>query len=90
MIPRTLPAHHARLRYLTRDTKTHALAGGGALRACGGCGAHVLQVSDLAQPCPRCGELPHEGYLDEGLERVHAALDARLTRGGLDVPRGDR
>ena len=73
-----------RLPFLRRDPAgTYALAGGGRLRWCGGCRAHVLERAE-AQPCPRCAEPPVDDHDDEGREHVLAALADLMRTGGVD------
>ena len=77
-------AHRTRAPFLRRDPENvHALAGGGVLRRCSGCAAHVLELGSFS-PCPECGELPQDDHDDEGLIQLRAALDERVRAGGVD------
>lgn len=73
-------AHHAR---------PVALTGGGYLRRCPSCGAHVLEYAE-ACTCPACSAPPATDHDGEGREHVHAAIADVLRRGGVRVPRGDQ
>lgn len=73
-----------RLPFLRRDPAgTYALAGGGRLRWCGGCRAHVLELA-AAHGCPRCGEPPADDHDDEGRAHVLAALAELMRADGVD------
>lgn len=80
--------HRSRAPFLRRDPETIVgLTGGGYLRRCTGCTAHVLERED-ARPCPECSTPPAADHDDEGREHVHGAIAEVLRRGGVAVPAG--
>lgn len=81
-------AHRARAPFLRRDPHgTVGLTGGGYLRRCPSCGAHVLE-HDEACSCPACSAPPVADHDEEGRSHVHGAIAEVLRRGGVAVPPG--
>lgn len=80
-------AHRARAPFLRRDPEgIVGLTGGGYLRRCPSCGAHVLEHGDACS-CPACSTPAPPDHDDEGRGHVRRALSEELRRGGLRVPR---